>query len=261
MAFVRANGVVLNYRVVGAGPRVVFLNSLGSDNRIWDDVCAILGDRFEILVYDKRGHGLSDAPPAPYTIADHADDLCALLDHLGWSRVSLVGLSVGGLIAQHIAIHAPERVVRLVLCDTAARIGSADLWNDRIAAIERSGVASISAQIIARWFTPAFADRQADARAGWLNMLERTPAEGYAGTCAAIRDADYTDECATIASPTLVIVGDGDLSTPPDLVKATADRIPSARFEIVAQAGHLPCIERPVETAALLNHFLQGDAR
>ncbi|MFD2236018.1 3-oxoadipate enol-lactonase [Aureimonas populi] len=260
MSFKRVGRVVLHYKRVGSGPRVVLLNSLGSDLRIWDEVVERLSGEFEILAYDKRGHGLSDAPPAPYTIADHAGDLTGLLDALDWPHAALVGLSVGGLIAQEIVARAPERVSSLVLCGTAARIGTAEMWAERIAAVEGQGFPPISRSVIGRWFTQGFAAQRPDEWAGWLNMLERTPGEGYAGTCAAIRDADLTAEAGRIAIPTLAIVGDEDMSTPPDLVRATAALIPGCRFETIAGAAHLPCIEKPAETAALIASHFRKDA-
>lgn len=260
LSFASIDGTVLHYSLRGTAgaPRLVFSNSLGSDHRIWDRVARALDDSFEILLYDKRGHGLSSAPSGPYTIADHSADLLGLLDHLGWGTVSLVGLSVGGLIAQDIAIRHPNRLERLVLLDTAARIGGPDLWNARIAAVEGEGLASIAEGVIERWFTPAFTEGHPVERQGWLHMLERTPASGYAGTCAAIRDADLTGDLGRIAAPTLVAVGDGDLSTPPDLVQATAHAIPGARFTLIADAGHLPCIEQPDAVARLVREHLEG---
>lgn len=260
MAFADVNGEILHYRVAGTagGPRLVFSNSLGSDARIWDEVVGRLAGTFEILLYDKRGHGLSSAPSGDYSIADHSADLLALLDRLGWNEVSLVGLSVGGLIAQDIAIRHSERLVRLVLLDTASKIGGPELWNGRIDAIRQGGLASISEGVIGRWFTDGFARRRPADLSGWRHMLERTPADGYCGTCAAIRDADLTGDLGSIAVPTLVAVGDADLSTPPDLVRATAEPIPGARFEVIEAAGHLPCIEQPDAVAALIRAHLSG---
>jgi 3-oxoadipate enol-lactonase len=259
MAFVRANGVIIHHQVVGPreGPALVFANSLGSDLRIWEDVAPAFVDRYRIVLYDKRGHGLSEAPPAPYSIDDHADDLSALLDHLGVEKAAIVGLSVGGLIAQRIAVTSPARVVALVLCDTAAKIGTPESWGERIDAVEKSGIESIADGIMQRWFTPSFRRNRGDDWIGWRNMLVRTPAHGYVGTCAAIRDADLTHDAARIAVPTLCIVGDQDGSTPPDLVRQTAELIPGAGFEIVEDAGHIPCIEQPVATARLIEIHLR----
>ena len=194
MAFIRANNIVLHHQVLGreGAPALVFANSLGSDFRIWQEVAPAFRERYRVVLYDKRGHGLSDAPPAPYTIDQHTDDLLALLDHLRIEKAAIVGLSVGGMIAQRMAIRTPQRVGALVLCDTAAKIGTSEMWAERIAAVEQAGIESIADNVLQRWFTPAFRQERRDEWAGWRNMLVRTPAHGYAGTCAAIRDADLT---------------------------------------------------------------------
>ena len=151
---------------------------------------------------------------APYTIDDHTDDLLALLDHLKIDKAALVGLSVGGMIAQRMAVRAPERVQALTLCCTAAKIGTPELWAERITAVESGGIEPIADNVLQRWFTPLFRETQADEVAGWRNMLVRTPAHGYAGTCAAIRDADLRPDAGRIKAPTLCVAGDQDGSTP-----------------------------------------------
>jgi 3-oxoadipate enol-lactonase len=259
MAFVRANGIVLHYQALGNldGPALVFVNSLGSDFRIWQDVVPAFLDRFRVVLYDERGHGLSDAPPAPYTIDDHVDDLLALLDLLGVDRAAFVGLSVGGMIGQRIAVRAPERVLALTLCCTAAKIGTPETWAERIAAVENGGIEAVVEGVLQRWFTPSFRRDQVEACAGWRNMLVRTPAHGYTGTCASIRDADLTMDAGRIAAPTLCVAGDQDGSTPPDLVRHTAGLIPNARFELIESAGHIPCVEQPAVLSKLINRHLQ----
>lgn len=261
MSFVQVGGVVLHAVLSGdpKKPLVVFANSLGTDSRIWDAVVPSLLDRHSVLLYDERGHGLSDAPRGPYAIEDHARDLLGLVDHFGVSRFGLVGLSVGGMIAQALGASHPERVGALVLCDTAAKIGDAETWNARIEAAEHRGLDSIADSILERWFTRTYRATETVAMRGWRNMLTRQPAEGYAATCAGIRDADLRAGAARIRTPTLCVVGDQDLSTPPDLVRGTAELIANARFEIVAGAGHMPCIEQPDALAALIRrHFAQA---
>ncbi|MBM1175018.1 3-oxoadipate enol-lactonase [Microvirga arabica] len=259
MAFARVNDVVLHHQVFGpsGGPSLVFINSLGSDLRIWQEVAPAFTERFRVILYDKRGHGLSDAPSAPYTIDEHNDDLLALLDHHGVERASLVGLSVGGMIAQRMTVRAPERVQSITLCCTAAKIGTPELWADRIGAVEAGGIDPIADAVLQRWFTPLFHETRADELAGWRNMLVRTPAHGYAGTCAAIRDADLRPDAGRIAVPTLCVAGDQDGSTPADVVKATADLIPGARFALIAGAGHIPCVEKPAELSGLITQHLK----
>ncbi|UVF17534.1 3-oxoadipate enol-lactonase [Microvirga terrae] len=259
MAFTRVNGIVLHHQVLGQadGPALVFVNSLGSDLRIWQDVVPAFADRYRIVLYDKRGHGLSDAPPAPYTIDDHTDDLLALLDQLKVDRAAVVGLSVGGMIGQRIAVRAPERVRALVLCCTAAKIGTSESWAERIAAVEDGGIEPIADAVLQRWFTPLFRETRPDEVVGWRNMLVRTPDHGYAGTCAAIRDADLRPDAGRIAAPTLCVAGDQDGSTPADVVKGTADLIPGARFALIDGAGHIPCVEKPAVLSRLIGQHLE----
>lgn len=257
MAFARVNGVVLHFDDTGgSGPALVFSNSLGTDFRIWDDVTRMLAPHFRIVRYDKRGHGLSELTPAPYTIMDHVSDLAALLDQLGTRQAGIVGLSVGGMIAQRLAVARPDLVAALALCDTAHRIGTADLWNGRIDAIAQGGIASLAEAIMQRWFTPEYRRPDNPDFVGYTAMLLRTPAEGYTGTCAAIRDADLAEMTSKIGVPSICIVGDQDGSTPPALVRELADIIPGARFEVISDAGHLPCIEQPERLAALIREFM-----
>ena len=257
MDFRTLNGVVLHVEDLGAadGPALVFSNSLGTDFRIWDDVVGQLADRFRIIRYDKRGHGLSETGETPYSIDDHVGDLAALLDDLAIEGAIVCGLSVGGLIAQGLYSSRPELVAGLILCDTAHRIGTAELWNTRMAAIEKAGIASIADAILERWFSRDLRENDPAALAGWRAMLTRTPQAGYLGTCAAIRDADFTEEAKRIAVPTLCVVGAEDGATPPALVRELAGLIPEARYEVIAGAGHLPCIERPLAVARLIEDF------
>ena len=245
--FVAVGDVMLHAERRGAGdsPTIVFSNSLGTDARIWNAVLPLLPARYGVLLYDKRGHGLSDAPRGPYSIDDHALDLLGLVDHFGIDRFALVGLSVGGMIAQAVAARHPERVAALVLCDTAAKIGEAETWDARIDAVEYKGLESIADGVMERWFTRSYRAENPVALRGWRTMLTRQPAGGYAATCAAIRDADLRAQAKTIRVPTLCLVGEEDLSTPPALVRGTADLIPGAKFEVIAGAGHIPCVERP----------------
>jgi len=260
MRFSRINGIVLHYDDTGPrpdAPTLVFSNSLGTDYRSWDSLVALLRDRVRIVRYDKRGHGLSQATPAPYRIDDHVSDLAGLLDHLALDRIVLCGLSVGGLIAQGLAARQPEWLQALILCDTAAKIGTEEMWAARIAAIEQGGIEAIADAIMERWLSAEFRGGRPEETAGWRNMLVRTPAAGYLGTCAAIRDADLSAEAARIAMPTLCIVGSEDGATPPDLVRGTADMISGAAFKVIDGAGHLPCIEQPAAMAGLITSFLE----
>ncbi len=257
MAFATINGIVLHHEDVGstALPTIVFCNSLGTDFRIWDGVVRILRPEFRLIRYDKRGHGLSEAPAAPYAMADHVADLAALMDHVGVEDTLVVGLSVGGMIAQGLAAARPDLTHALVLCDTAHRIGTADLWNERIALVEGSGIGSIADGILERWFSRAFrADHEVEV-AGYRHMLIRTPADGYVGTCAAIRDTDLTESSRHLGLPALCVVGDEDGATPPEVVAELAELLPEGSLEVIAGSGHLPCIDQPRVLAGLIRGF------
>jgi 3-oxoadipate enol-lactonase len=257
--FARINDVTIHYQLISGPadkPVIVFANSLGTDFRIWRDVIVRLAGDYAIILYDKRGHGLSDVGQVPYSIEDHASDLAGLLDLLAVKKAFVCGLSVGGLIAQALYQRRPDLVQGLLLCDTAHKIGTAESWNTRIATIEKSGIGSIVNAIMERWFTPAFRRPENTAYAGYCNMLVRQPVEGYVATCAAIRDADYTEAAGKIAVPTICIVGDQDGSTPPDLMKSTAQLIPNARFEVIRDAGHIPCVEQPEALTEVIRAFI-----
>jgi len=257
--FARLNDVTLHYQMIGApsaAPLIVFVNSLGTDFRIWRDVIVRLAGDFSILLYDMRGHGLSDVGQTPYRMEDHADDLAALLDHIEATNAIVCGVSVGGQIAQGLYQNRPDLVRALILCDTAAKIGDADFWAARIAAIEKNGIAGIADALLERWFAPAFRQNDRVALEGYRNMLVRQPVAGYVATCVALRDADFTAAARQIAVPTICIVGEADGSTPPSVVAAFAKLIPGARYEVIKGAGPLPCVEQPASLVAIIRAFI-----
>lgn len=259
MQFLLSGSRAIHYEARGLAkgkPVIVFINSLGTDFRIWDSVMAELGDVYAYIRYDKRGHGLSDAGTTPYSIDDHVDDILQLLDHLSISKAVVWGLSVGGLIAQGLYARRPDRVQALILSNTAHKIGNADMWNDRIDHIQRDGIAPLVDSVMERWFTPAFRRSDNGAYLGARTMLARQDRNGYAATCAAIRDADFSEAAKTIAVPTLCIAGDSDASTPPDLVGSLSALIPDSRLAIIDHCGHIPCIEQPAAYALVARAFL-----
>lgn len=265
MHFTKIGGVGLHYafhgeEAVSDRPTLVFINSLGTDFRIWEKVVSRLKDNSPILLYDKRGHGLSDLGATPYSIGDLVDDLAGLLEHLDVDRVVPCGLSVGGLVAQGLAAKLGTKVERLILCDTAHKIGTEDMWNGRIGSIETGGIEALADAILERWFTPHFRRSRPAELAGYRNMLLRQPVQGYIATCVALREADHTDLVAGLAVPTLCVAGDQDGSTSPDLVKSMADLIAGARFETIENAGHIPCVEQPDVLARLIENFLHEGA-
>lgn len=258
MAFAALSFGTVHYQLSGQprGLPIVFCNSLGTDTRIWDGVVDELAPDYRLVTYDKRGHGLTSVPPGPYGIEDLSADLLELVEALKIDRFALVGISVGGLIAQRFALDHPERIAGLVLCDTAAKIGDAASWSDRIAAVEAGGLEAIADAVMLRWFPAELrAGRDAEIE-GWSNLLLRSPVEGYLGTCAALRDADLTDEIGGITQPTLVLAGAEDQSTPVSVVCAMADRLPAVHLAIVDRAGHLPCIDQPARVSLLIRDYL-----
>lgn len=259
MPFVAIADVTLHYRMSGpeqATP-VVFVNSLGTDCRIWEDLVAVVGDRIRSLRYDQRGQGLSDVPAGPYSIGDHAGDLLGLLDRLGWGPTVLCGLSIGGMIAMQAFTQRQGAVRGLVLSDTSDRIGPTEFWDVRIQQIREGGVEPIAGSVMQRWFGSSFhRDRGVTAR-GWANLLKRAPLKGYLGSCAALREADLSASLGRIAAPALCICGSEDASTTPEEVRSLSDRLPNAHYAEVQGAGHLVPVERPVEFAGLLTRFLE----
>lgn len=264
MQFARIDEVAIHYRLIGLSadkPVIVFINSLGTDFRIWDDVAQRLTADFAILLYDKRGHGLSDIGQVPYSMEDHAGDLAHLLDRYSIGRAIVCGLSVGGLIALALHQRRPELVSALVLCDTAHKIGTAESWNARIAAVVQGGLQGILEAVMERWFTPGFRLTENAAYAGYRHMLSRQPVEGYIATCVAIRDADYTEAARAIGVPTLCVVGDQDGSTPPEVVQGMAQLIPGARYAVIPDCAHIPCVEQPETLSSLIRAFLSSLSR
>lgn len=255
---VKVNDAALHCQLEGPSdaPALVFSNSLGTDFRIWDAVVADLAQDYRILRYDKRGHGLSDDPDTGWSMGELVGDVAGLMDHFDLKGAAVVGLSVGGLIAQGLAAERPDLVRLMVLADTAARIGNEDLWNDRIAQVKSAGIGSMADAILERWFAPDF---HADSNfAMWRNMLVRTSDQGYARVSAAIRDTDLVTSTSGLTLPTLALVGDRDGATPPDLVRETAELIVGSQFEIIRGAGHLPCVEKPQVFTRLLRDFLKS---
>jgi 3-oxoadipate enol-lactonase len=249
--------IALHYREDGTpqGAPLVFANSLGTDLRLWDDVLPHLPQGLRIIRYDMRGHGLSDCPEGPYSMGALVRDAERLLDHLRIRDCVFVGLSIGGMVAQGLAVKRLDLMRAMVLSNTAAKIGQPEIWAERIAAVRQGGVAAVSEATLERWFSRTF--RATPEITAWKHMLERTPAEGFAGCGAAVAGTDFYTPTSGLRLPTLGIAGSEDGSTPPDLVRETVDLIPGARFHLIRKAGHLPCADHPKDYAAVLTEFLQ----
>ncbi len=258
----RANGVDINYQITGAGPVVVFAHSLASDLSMWDAQVAALADRFTLLRFDSRGHGASSAPLGDYTWDVVCADLIGLLDGLGIDRVHFVGLSMGGMLGQHLVLRSPERIASLVLACTTSGFpaGAGAVWPERVAVVRAQGMISQVESTLARWFTAPFraANPEVTKRIGAI--IAATPPAGYIGWASAILGIDLTDRLGDIHCPTLVIGGAEDPSTPPALQEIIAEKINGARLAIIAQAAHLANIEQAANFNQLLGDFLDSVA-
>lgn len=260
MKLIRLRNIRLHFADEGPreAPAIVFANSLGTDFRLWDAVVPLLPAGLRVIRFDKRGHGLSTCPPPPYGMGELVADAAALLDALGVRDCLFVGLSIGGMIAQGLAAERPDLVRAMVLSNTAAKIGTPELWAERMAAVRAGGIEALADGTMQRWFSRAFHETRADELEGWRNMLTRTPREGYLGCCEAIAHTDLFDSTAGLRLPTLGIAGSEDGSTPPDMVRETTALIPGSDFALIRGAGHLPCVEKPDEYAALLGRFIEA---
>ena len=258
MDMIQLGDVTLNYRLEGDpdGAPIVFANSLGTDFRLWDQILPYLPAGLKILRFDKRGHGLSSCPGGDYRMDDLVQDTVRLLEALEIRDCLFVGLSIGGIIAQGLAASHPQLLRAMVISNTAARIGTEAMWQERIDAARAGGIEALADSVMERWFSKAYRQQREHELIAWRNMLTRTPLDGYIGCSAAIAVNDYTESTASLSLPTLAIAGSEDGSTPPDLVRATANLIPGSRFELIDNAGHLPCVEQPATYARILNDFI-----
>jgi 3-oxoadipate enol-lactonase len=252
-----SDGALLHFQVEGPehGPVVLLSHSLGTDLRLWARQAAALRERYRVVSYDIRGHGQSDCPTGAYAMERLGRDAFELLDHLGVPTASFCGVSMGGGVGQWLAAHAAPRISRLVLANTTAVFATPAIWQQRLDLVLREGTASVAAGTLDRWFTPDFRRRAPEEVARAEAMLLACPPEGYAGCCAALRDADLRADLARVAAPTLVICGRHDEATPPEQSEALVAGIAGAQL-VVLDAAHLSCIEQPDLFNAELSRFL-----
>jgi len=262
MPKVESGDVRLRYELSGKpdGEILVFSNSLGSNLHMWDKVFPCFEESYRVLRYDTRGHGESSVPPGPYTIAQLGSDLLFLLDQLGIERVNLCGLSLGGMVAMWMGIHAPRRVGRLILANTGARIGTPQMWDERLAAVQQSGMASLALTGLQRWFTPAYREKHPQEMEMIRSMIAATDAQGYAWCCGVLRDSDLSGEIGAIEAPCLVITGSHDLATPPSDGRALHSALRNSSY-VELDASHLSAWERAEEFANTVLPFLDTEER
>jgi 3-oxoadipate enol-lactonase len=257
MPFYQTPSLRINYLMEGpeGAPVVVLLNSIATDLSVWDAVASQLRDSFRVLRYDPRGHGATTSVEGPQSIAMLAHDLLALLDGLGLAQVSLCGLSLGAMVAMHIATVHPQRVHKLVLCNTAPQVGPPDGWDARAAAVREQGMAAVRPAVLTRWLSPGFCADDADGAARIVGMALRSDAAGYIGACAAIRDMDQRATIGAISAPTLVVVSTADIATAPAEGRQMAAAIAGASC-VELPGGHLSNVEQAQQLATQIASFL-----
>ncbi|MEU7901489.1 3-oxoadipate enol-lactonase [Actinoplanes sp. NPDC049118] len=244
------------------GPRdalaLLLINSLGADLSMWEPQLPALAGRFRVIRYDARGHGRSPVPPGRYALADLGRDALDLLDRLGIARAHVCGLSLGAMTAMWLASHAAERVDRLVLFCTSARLGPPSAWAERAALVRAEGTAAVAAAVVDRWVTAGYAAAHPEVVGRLRDMVAATPAIGYAGACAAVEQMDLRPDLPGIRAPTLVVAGADDPATPPAHGAAIAAAVPGARLEVLADAAHLASFEQAATANRLILEALDG---
>jgi 3-oxoadipate enol-lactonase len=263
MSFVTVDGVRLHYRIDGPAdaPLVVFLNALGTDLGMWNPQIAAFASNYRVVRHDFRGQGGSDSPAGPYTIELLGADTLGFFDELGIERAYVCGSSTGGMVAQWLAALHPERVQRAVFVSTAARIGSAQLWNDRAEAVTSGGMAAVAEMVIRRLVTDSFQSRDPEAAEAVAATLTSCPPEGYTAICLALRDGDLAAVVAKISSPSLIVVGADDVATPPSDARWLHEHIAGSELVVLDDASHLCNIEQPARFNEVVLEFLAGGDR
>ncbi len=246
MPDIDADGCRLSWTAQGPpdAPALLLLDALGTTVDLWRAHIDRLAAAFRVIRFDTRGHGASDAPAGPYALDRLGQDALAVLDAAAARRAHVCGVSLGGQTALWLAVHAPQRVAGVVAANTGARIGTTALWNQRIHAAETLGMQALAEPAMARWFTPRFRRNHPETVDRFRKMLRGCPPTGYAGCCAALRNADLRADLHRIEAPTLVIVGADDSATPPAAGRAVCEHVAGAEL-LALDAAHLASVERP----------------
>lgn len=254
-----SNDAQINYQTFGdaAKPALVFSNSLGTNFKMWQPQIDFFQQDFFVICYDTRGHGASSAPQGPYSIDQLGQDVVNLLDHLNIEKAAFCGISMGGLTGQWLAINRPERFNQVVVCNTAAKIGQEQAWNDRAALVREQGLQPIASTAASRWFTEPFIQSNTAVVESLSNDLGAGSPEGYASCCEALAEADLREKLKTITVPTLVVAGLQDPVTTIADGEYMVEHIPNSQlFKI--DASHISNIEQPRVFNYILNKFLNA---
>jgi 3-oxoadipate enol-lactonase len=250
-------GATISYEADGPqdAPALLLINSIGSTRELWARQMPAFARGYRTIRYDARGHGRSSVPDGDYAVEQLGRDAVAILDALGIPAAHVCGISLGGLTAQWLAIHAADRVLSLVLANTAARIGSLESWGERMALVREHGMSAVADRAMPIWFSPAFHERDPETVHGFRAMVQACPPAGYLGCCAALRDADLRGDIAAIATPTLTIASTADVATPPEGLAFICNHVRGAQM-VTLDSGHLSNVEcAPEFTAAVLDFF------
>jgi 3-oxoadipate enol-lactonase len=255
--FVETKDLHMHYELDGpaGAPALVLSNSLGTNLSLWDPQFPVFAKTFRLLRYDSRGHGQTSATPYEYTVEMLGRDVLQLLDALNLDRVNFCGLSIGGMTGMWLAANSPQRLTKLVLSNTAPKIGKLDIWNQRIKLVREGGTKAVAPPVVEKWFTPEFHAKHPDQIAKTRHMIESTSTDGYVASCAAVRDFDFWEQIGVIRAQTLVIAGTHDQSVPPSDAQKLAKQIPGARY-IELPAAHISNVEAATRFTNEVSAFL-----
>ena len=258
---VKVNSISINYELYGKEEAdvLMFSHSLGTNLLMWDPQVKALRDKYKLICFDTRGHGKSDVPDGPYTLEQLAQDAVGLMDTLGIEKVHWIGLSMGGMIGQAVALNYPERLKSLILCDTAAKVNEEDqpIWQQRIDTALKHGMEALLEPTLERWFTKPFREKNPPEVELIKKLFLSTPVKGFVGCAEAIRKLNYLDRLSEIKLPTLIIVGQEDMGTPVEVAKEMHKRIPNSELIIIPSAAHLSNLEQPEKFNTALVDFLE----
>lgn len=243
---IKTNGIEINYEIAGEGPWVTLSHSLACNLHMWDEQMAGLTKKYKVLRFDTRGHGLSGAPPGPYSLEQMADDVKGMLDALGIRQTHWVGLSMGGMIGETFALKYPGVFRSMVLADTTSRrpTNADQMWGDRITVAQTQGMEALVESTLARWFTEPYRNAHKDVMARIASDIRNTPVAGFVGCCQAIAKVDLLDRLKEIKCPALVMVGDQDHGTPPEMARQIHENLSGSELLIIPSAAHISNIEQ-----------------
>ena len=258
MPTIQANGINVNYSLEGPadGTMVTLSNSLLSNYAMWDAQMSVLTEKYRVLRYDTRGHGGTEVTPGPYSFELLTEDAYALHQALGIEKTHFVGLSMGGMIGQLLAVRHPELLLSVTLCDTTSKMPHPEIWDGRIEAAQNGGVEAVVEGTLERWFTPAMHESNPDEIGRIATMIRGTQVDGFIANCQAIKAMDQTAILKDITAPTMIIVGAEDPATPPDMSRIIYAEIPGSELAILPDASHLANVEQPDAFNDVLMAFL-----